>query len=163
MRLILEILRYISVFNTLGLSWDVSRGFVDMMVADVLVPNKRQAISNHHTVSSETTYDDTSRNSYYASPWWRHHMETFSALLFLGAGNSPVSGEFPAERPVTRSCGVFFDLRLNKQLSKQSWGWWLETPWRSLWRHCNDAYNVTTINSVTHICVSKLATITWFR
>ena len=37
----------------------------------------------------------------------------------------------------TRSFGVFFDLRLNKQLSKQSWGWWLETPLRSLWRHCN--------------------------
>ena len=26
---------------------------------------------------------------------------------------------------------------LNKQLSKQSWGWWFETPTRSLWRHCN--------------------------
>ena len=36
-----------------------------------------------------------------------------------------------------RSFGVFFDLRLNKQLNKQSWGWWFDTPWRSLWRHCN--------------------------
>ena len=34
---------------------------------------------------------------------------------------SPVTGEFPAQRPVTRSFGVFFDLRLNKRLSKQSW------------------------------------------
>ena len=33
--------------------------------------------------------------------------------------------------------GVFFDLRLNKRLSKQSWGWWFETPSWSLWRHCN--------------------------
>ena len=41
------------------------------------------------------------------------------------------------QRPVTRSFDVFFDLRLNKRLSKQSWGWWLETPSRSLWRHCN--------------------------
>ena len=49
-------------------------------------------------------------------------METFSALLALCAGNSPVSGEFPAQRPVTRSFDVFFDLRPNKQLSKQSWG-----------------------------------------
>ena len=38
-------------------------------------------------------------------------METFSALLALCAGNSPVSGEFPAQRPVTRSFDVFFDLR----------------------------------------------------
>ena len=59
--------------------------------------------------------------------WWRHQVETFSALLAICAGNSPVSGEFPAQRPVTRSFDVFFDLRLNKRLSKQSWGWWFET------------------------------------
>ena len=47
-------------------------------------------------------------------------METVSALLAIGAGNSPVNGEFPAQRPVTRSFDVFFDLRLNKRLSKQS-------------------------------------------
>ena len=47
-------------------------------------------------------------------------METFSVLLAIYADNSPVSGEFPAQRPVTRSFDVFFDLRLNKQLSKQS-------------------------------------------
>ena len=43
-------------------------------------------------------------------------METFSALLALCAGNSSVTGEFPAQRPVTRSFDVFFDLRLNKLL-----------------------------------------------
>ena len=47
-------------------------------------------------------------------------------------------GGFPAQRPVTRSFDVFFDLRLNKRLSKQPWGWWFETPSWSLWRHCND-------------------------
>ena len=69
--------------------------------------------------------------------WWRHQMETFSALLAICAGNSPVPGEFPSQRPVTRSFDVIFDLRLNKRLSKQPWGWWFETPSRSLWRHCN--------------------------
>ena len=69
--------------------------------------------------------------------WWRHHMETFSTLLGICAGNSPVPGEFPAKRPVTRSLDVFFDLRLNQRLSKQSWGWWFETLPRPLWRHCN--------------------------
>ena len=46
-------------------------------------------------------------------------------------------GEFPTQRPVTRSFDVFFDLRLNKPLFKQSWGWWFETLPRSLWRHRN--------------------------
>ena len=69
--------------------------------------------------------------------WWRHLMETFSALLALCAGNSPVTGEFSAQRQVMRSFDVFFDQRLNKRLSKQSWGWWLETPSRPLWRHSN--------------------------
>ena len=36
-------------------------------------------------------------------------------------------GEFPTQRPVTRSFDVFFHLRLNKRLSKHSWGWWFET------------------------------------
>ena len=39
-------------------------------------------------------------------------METFSALLAICAGNLPVPGEFPAQRPVTRSFDIFFDLRL---------------------------------------------------
>ena len=47
-------------------------------------------------------------------------METFSALLATCAGNSPVTGEIPAQRPVMRSFDVFFDLHLNKLLSKQS-------------------------------------------
>ena len=73
-------------------------------------------------------------------PWWRHQMETFSALLAICAGNSPAPGEFPtAQRSVTRSFDVFFDPRLNKQLTKQSWGWWFETLSSSLWRHCNAA------------------------
>ena len=38
-------------------------------------------------------------------------METFSVLLAICAGNSPVTGEFPAQRPVTRSFDVFLDLR----------------------------------------------------
>ena len=45
-------------------------------------------------------------------------METFSALLTICAGNSPVTGEFPTQRPVTQSFDVFFDLRLNEPLSE---------------------------------------------
>ena len=53
----------------------------------------------------------------------------------------PLCGEFPAQRPVTRSFDVLFDLRLNKRLSKQLWGWWFETPSSPLWYHCNASPN----------------------
>ena len=70
-------------------------------------------------------------------PWWRHQMETFSVLLAICAGNSSVTGEFPSQRSMTRSFDVPFDLRLNKQLSKNWWGWWFATPSGLLWRHSN--------------------------
>ena len=73
-------------------------------------------------------------------PWWCHEMETFSTLLALCAGNSPVTSEFPAHRQVTRSCDVFFDPRPNKRLSKQSRRWWFETASCPLWRDCNAYY-----------------------
>ena len=59
--------------------------------------------------------------------WWRHQMEKFSALLAICAGNSPVPGEFLAQRPVTRTFDFFFDLHPNKRLSNQWRGWWFET------------------------------------
>ena len=49
----------------------------------------------------------------------------------------PLRGEFPEQRPVTRSFDVSFDLHLNKRLSKLSWGWWFEMPSNSLWCHCS--------------------------
>ena len=60
-------------------------------------------------------------------------------------------GEFPSQRPVTRSFDVFFDLRLNKRLSKQSWGWWFETPSLSLWRHRNGLLTMQRGNTVTSV------------
>ena len=43
-------------------------------------------------------------------------METFSVLLALCEGNSPVTGELPSQKPVTQSFDVVFDLCLNKRL-----------------------------------------------
>ena len=74
--------------------------------------------------------------------WWRHQMETFSGLLAFCAGNSSVTGEFPTQKPVTRSFDVFFDLRLNNRFRKQSWGWWFEMTLCPLWRHCNDLIKI---------------------
>ena len=52
----------------------------------------------------------------YHTAWWRHQMETFSALLALCAGNSPVTKV--SQRPATRSFDVFFDLPMNKRMSE---------------------------------------------
>ena len=80
---------------------------------------------------------------------WSYHIfvlrETISMMtssngnIFCVTGHlyGEFPGEFHAQRPVTRSFDVFFDLRLNKRLSKQSWGWWFETLSRPLWRHHN--------------------------
>ena len=67
-------------------------------------------------------------------PWWHHQMKIFSTLLAIYVGNS---GEFPTQRPVTRSFDVFFDLRLNKQDISwnfvQIWEWHCKTAahWES--------------------------------
>ena len=82
-------------------------------------------------------------------------METFSVLLVLCAGNSPVTGEFPSQRPVTRSFDVFFDLCLHKPLSKQLWGWRFETLSRPLWRHRNAC------TCIIQGCFAGTGTIVW--
>ena len=72
---------------------------------------------------------------------WRHQMETFSALLAICAGNSPVPVNSPHKG---QWHDVFFDLSPNKRLSKQWWGWWFETPSSPLWRHCNAMCHLVT-------------------
>ena len=89
--------------------------------------------------------------------WWRHQMETFSALLAICAGNSPVPGEFPAQRPVTRSFDAFFDLHPNKRLSKLWWGWWFDTLSCSLWRHRNVERKQSSITTLILECTFNLA------
>ena len=77
--------------------------------------------------------------------WWQgspyHLLTSFNESIFrvagFCAGNSPVTVEFPAQKPITRSFDIFFDLRLSKRLNKQSKRRWFEMSSRSLWRHCN--------------------------
>ena len=68
-------------------------------------------------------------------------MTSSKGSIFRGTGplcgDFTDPGEFHTQRPVTRSFDVFLDVRLNKRLSKQRWGWWFETPSSSLWRQCN--------------------------
>ena len=81
---------------------------------------------------------------YFLFSWWRHQMETcFASLAFVrgihrrlwGIHRSPVNS--PHTDQWRGALMFFFDLRLNRQLSKQSRRRWFETPSRSLWRHCN--------------------------
>ena len=72
---------------------------------------------------------------------------------FIFRVTGPFGGEFPSQRPVTRSFDVFFDQRLNKRLSKQSRRRWFETPACSLWRH----RNTNNMQSPQSILVSGVA------
>ena len=83
-------------------------------------------------------------------------MEAFSTLLALCAGDSPVTGESPSQRPVTWSFDVFFTLPLNKRLSKQSWGWWFEMPSCSSWSHCNGVFPFNQYDSINSTWLSKI-------
>ena len=69
------------------------------------------------------------------------------------------TGEFPTQRPVTRSFDVYFDLRLNKRLSKQLWGWWFETLSRSLWRHRNAFHIIGLVRKINRSAVEFPLTI----
>ena len=66
------------------------------------------------------------------------HLFCVTGLLW---GESTGHRWIPSQRPVTQSFDVFFDLRLNKQLSKQWRRRWFETPLCSSWRHCNVRIN----------------------
>ena len=68
-------------------------------------------------------------------------MTSSNGNIFRWPVNSPHKGQW-------RSFDVLFDLRLNKRLSKQWWGWWFEGSSRPLWRHCNVARSFLIINVV---------------
>ena len=102
----------------------------------VQADNKRRIKSWGHIVRGRYC-----RNRFYGLALPCFMMTSSNGNIFRVTGH--LCGEctgprwIPAQRPVKRSFGVFFDLRLNKRLSKQSWGWWFETLSRPLWRHRN--------------------------
>ena len=115
------------------------RGVTFTSIHTAMQPQWQLSTLGHYRILVESTWSKIKQSeNWLHNSWWRHQMETFSALLAICAGNSLVPGEFPTQRPVTRSFDAYFDLRPNKRLSKQSWGWWFETPSRPLWRYRND-------------------------
>ena len=80
-------------------------------------------------------------------------MGTFPVLLTLRAGYSQVTGEFPSQRPIPRSFDVFFDLQLNKRLSKHSRRRWLDTPSCSSLRHYKPAHHSMPVLTIPWPCL----------
>ena len=78
------------------------------------------------SIGCNSAHDDITKWNFFPRYW----------PFVPGIHQSPVNPH--TQRPVTRGFDVFFDLCLNKRLSKQSWGWWFEMPSHLLWRHCND-------------------------
>ena len=84
-------------------------------------------------------------------------METFSALLAIYTGNSPVPGDFHTQRPVTRSFDIFICVWING---------WVNNGEAGDLRRYRAHYDVTVMNTgmmsvtrwgrVTHIYVSQL-------
>ena len=77
------------------------------------------------------------------------HCTMTGGILMMTSSNrnifrvtDPLCGKFTGHQWIAltkASNDVFFELCLNKRLSKQSWGWWFETPLCPLWRHRNVA------------------------
>ena len=116
-------------------------------------------VRNYLILDQSVTHRATFRPVNYGS--WSSHTEIVVCWFMMTSSNGNIfrvtghlCGEFtglrwiPAQRPVTRSFDVFFDLRLNKWLSKQSWGWWFETSSCPLWRPCNVRGSIF---QITHI------------
>ena len=84
---------------------------------------------------------------YFALNTYYSMVTSSNVNIFFVTGH--LCGEFTGLRwfPHTKASDAelrsFFDLRLNKRLSKQSWGWWFETLSRPIWRHSNGI----------HICI----------
>ena len=82
------------------------------------------------------------------SMWLEYHMMTSSnENIFRVTGH--LCGEFTAQGQWRGPLMLSFDLRLNKPLSKQSWGWWFETPLRPLWRHFYEHCQTRTLKQWT--------------
>ena len=130
-----EILKLHVMIGGLGMSREIALRWISLNLSCL-----KSALAQVMTWCRQATSHDQ-RQSWPISLWplmtSSNQMETFSPLLAICAGHTPVTGEFPTQRPVTRSFGVFCDLRRNKRLSKQSWGRWFESPSGLLWRHCD--------------------------
>ena len=103
---------------------------------------------------SKVCHDDVIKWKHFPRYW------PFVRGIHRSPANSPHTGQWCGALAFSLiyawiNGGVFFDLRLNKRLRKQSWGWWFEMPSRSLWGHCNDHFrrNELCWHNVRYTCI----------
>ena len=94
-----------ALFQSMALCWPSDKPLSEPMMVSLLThicATLSQWVNLVNTSGFSNQYqwypsivDDTRGSSFLCISWWRHQMETFSALLALCAGNSPVPGEFP--------------------------------------------------------------------
>ena len=95
---------------------------------------------DHWAGRNRSTQRSPQHEPHVATRWLRHD-DVIKGNIFRVTGH--LCGEFigprwiPRTKAIDAELDILFDLRLNKRLSKQSWGWWFETPSRPLWRHRN--------------------------
>ena len=84
------------------------------------------------------------------SSWLRRHqMEIFSALLDLCAGNLPIIGVFPTQRPVRRSFDVLTDVCLNTRRKTSYRQWRQNAAGDSVITHTDRSrYNTVQYNTI---------------
>ena len=129
--------------------------------------NPLQVVWLHICVNFTQFFKNITQTWYIGCKKFRNMMTSSSGNTFRVTG--PLCGEL--QRPVTQSFDVFFDLRLHKRLSKQSWGWWFETPSCSLWRHRNDelcfrfyVYSITYTAQLIHtVCALLCFVVVWLE
>ena len=99
----------------------------------------RRLICTGDKHKSNTYTKENGVRTWEANQWCAHHDDVikWKHFPYYWSFVGDFTGEFPSQRPVTRSFDVFFDLRL-KRLSNQSCGWCFQMALNSLWRHCND-------------------------
>ena len=106
--------------NTPG-SQHIKRYFLEIKL--VIFGLCKGLVSNRHQTIKQIWQTQVSLYQvFHFFTWWRHQIETFSALLALCVGNSPVTGEFPSQRPVTGSFGVFFCVWINDWVNNREAG-----------------------------------------
>ena len=106
----------VSMKHLVGIQWWEGR----VRVKTVLSPDYHRL---HRRSWSSVYHDDVIKWNHFQRYWpyvWGIHQSPV---------NSPHKGQWRGALIYSLRCA------LNKQLSKQSWGWWSETPSRSLWRH----------------------------
>ena len=126
-----------------------NQSYIDgMVICSVSGATNGTAIAFHRDVydmQASCAHDDVIK--------WKHFPRYWPFVR--GIRRWPVN--YPHKGQWRGALMFFFDLRLNKRLSKQSWGWWFETPTRSLWRHCNG------LNQMIHIQAELFKYITALR